>query len=273
MIPFARMLEYGNVYIKRLKGIVTQIQTYTGFGLWGTRGTSYNNVMYIINDTGRLYKVDAYSHSNSYVATASGGTARNVGITMSNDYVYVAGGLTSKSVELNRFVRYNISSNSWTTLQQMPAAAHNCELGIDVAGGIIYMVSKSLFYKYTISTNSWSAIAQPSSVPTGTGALCFYDSYLYYTNRGVMMRYNPVSNTWTTLTPYSVQLSDFAHMVECFGSLYIAGGSSGVYEYNITLDKWRVINPDSPIGGYENGLGRINDSLYLCNGNTLYKID
>ncbi len=169
---------------------------------------------------------------------------------------YIAGGASSTGVSLTTFYRYNVASNTYTTLAPFTTGVWNPSL--------VFLNGK--IYKFC-----------------GTAAA----------STAVMEVYDVATNTWSPGTPYPVALS-FVSAIASGGKIYACGGvntaglaaSSATYEFDPGTNAWTLKAPMAAqhwghagsfynngfavAGGYINGATTIgtNAELYNIGSNT-----
>jgi N-acetylneuraminic acid mutarotase len=176
--------------------------------------------------------------------------------------IYAIGGANSAGTALKTVQAYNPATNSWTTKAALPAArpfgngATHISGTIYVPGGqdAAGVITRTL-YAYKISTNLWSAKAN-MPVFSGCGGSGVISGKLYVfsgctktatgpqTAAGLLHRYDPSTNVWTTLRAApAVHVGPAVSVVA--GKLYVAGGNSGsgtainrVDVYNPATNSW-----------------------------------
>lgn len=109
---------------------------------------------------------------------------------------------------------------------------------------------------------------------------CYYNGLIYYgfgtngaTYISTFFSYNPLSNTWTTLTGNSVGLQQ-PGLVEANGKIYAIGGeltggataSNTVYEYNIDTNAWAAKATAMPASVERAGCVSFRNTIYMLGG-------
>ncbi len=193
------------------------------------------------------------------------------------NYIYV---IDSNSGE---FWRYDISTNSWTTMTSPPSAAsYGTEL-VYTGGDYIYAVRgghSSTFWRYSISGNSWSTMASlPSTVAYGTDLVYTGGNYIYATlgnnsspGTAAFYRYSISGDSWTSMTAPPQPIHGGASMVYTGGDyIYATRGyppadpsaANTFFRYSISTNLWVTLEP-SPLG-FRNG-----GDLAYANGDYIY---
>ena len=206
-----------------------------------------------------------------------------------NGLVYVIGGLNSAGSALSSVAAYNPGTNAWTTKASMPAARQggNGAVAIGstmyVAGG--FDAARALtrtLYAYNVNTNTWSTRASmPALSSCGGSAVISGKLYVFsgctrsstgaQVAAGLLHRYDPATNRWTTLrSAPSVHFSPAVRAVN--GKLYVAGGNDGASVamgrldvYDPATNTWstRAAMPTARVAAAAAGVG---GKLYVLGG-------
>ena len=210
-------------------------------------------------------------------------------IGTANGLVYVMGGLNSAGTGLSSVATYNPGTNAWTTKASMPAARQggNGAVAIGstmyVAGG--FDAARALtrtLYAYNVSTNTWSTRASmPALSSCGGSAVISGKLYVFsgctrsstgaQVAAGLLHRYDPATNRWTTLrSAPAVHFSPAVRAVN--GKLYVAGGNDGASVaigrldvYDPATNAWstRAAMPTARVAAAAAGVG---GKLYVIGG-------
>ena len=213
-----------------------------------------------------------------------------------NGLLYAIGGLNSVGTVVNAVTAYNPSTNSWTSKASLPAARQTGN-GAATINGIMYLAgghdaARALtrtLYAYNAATNTWSTKAA-MPVFSSCGGSAAYAGKLYVFSgctrsstggqvaTGLLHRYDPGTNTWTTLP--RAPAAHFEPVVAVTGGkLYVVGGNNGsgaafgrVDMYNPATNTWsmratmptaRVAASGAAIGGKLQVIGGRNGNNYL----------
>jgi|GEM_PF-1889455 len=204
------------------------------------------------------------------------------------DVFYRLGGILAGGVDTDQFDRYDVITDTWTTLANMPAVrrevAAACYQGkIYAAGGYGNGAWYNTLYIYDIASNIWSSGAN-TLTPVWGAALGAWDGKLYLvggtygsipwvpTTRVDV--YDIASNTWTISggTPMPTAASFFGS-VQRGPYLYVVGGMSGnlaanvdqTQRYDMAMDTWQA-GPTFTSQRALVGLGMTSTSLYALGG-------
>ncbi len=150
------------------------------------------------------------------------------------------------------FAAYDISSNSWTQLTNLPALAYNgAQIEYDGTTNAIYYLSgwdKPIFFKYNISTQNWSVLTD-APVGIGWGGAMKNISGNLYILRGTatqnFYKYNISKSSWLIPT------------VGLFGG-WFRGGEYRTYNYGADIVKGDGDNFYLTRGNYDNLFVRYN---------------
>jgi N-acetylneuraminic acid mutarotase len=175
--------------------------------------------------------------------------------------VYALGGYATGFTKLGTVEAYNVSTNTWSTKPSLPFVG---QPKVGVIGGKLYTVclddcnfypstfSAASLWVYDPGTNAWTQKANmPVYMTSGlTGVI---NGKLYVLNTFTQMfcggddcgeetphlyRYDPASNTWTSLRDCPAKHIDGAAAV-VNGKFYVAGGSSKkLHVYDPATNSW-----------------------------------
>jgi hypothetical protein len=188
------------------------------------------------------------------------------------NYLYAFRGNNQKA-----FWRFNIASNTWTTMADAP---DNVRWGGALAydgGNYIYAFhgnNSNDFWRYSISANSWSVMAgAPGTVNEG-GALTFNHGYIYAlrgNNTRDFWRYNPAANSWMARSSTDNYVGLGGALTSDGGNYIYAfqGGEANAFRrYDIAADSWTVV-ADAPAAVGTGAALSYDDNRYiyaLCGG-------
>lgn len=202
---------------------------------------------------------------NFWTARASLPSARHqLAVTAAGGRLYAIGGLNSAGAPQRGVFAYNPSTNSWSTKPLLPAPRYSGNGAAAISGKIYVAGGLDLtkkptraLYVYNSTTNTWATrAAMPAASGCGGSAVIGGNLYVFsgctllsngaQVNAGLLHRYNPSTNTWTTLR--SAPQAHFKPVVAAIGNrLYVAGGddNSGtkttrVDMYDPTTNTWVV---------------------------------
>lgn len=234
-------------------GSVTQIgaqfQSSSGFA-----GLHYQNALYMLaNGSSDFYKFDLAT--NAYVQLASLSTTPSDGLSLvsgGDGFLYLAYGNSR-----NTFQRYNVSTNSWSTLASSPQVL-NAGGGTARIGQYIYAIAgngSSYFMRYDMNTNVWSTLPALPNGSVSHGGFITGDStrYLYISpnNRTEstakkVYRYDTTNGAWDRIAdmPGYAKVRASAVYNTSTNSLYVAQGQASP-----VLMKWNPIGTSYTTAG------------------------
>src|SRR5204862_7950914 len=132
-----------------------------------------------------------------------------------NGKIYVAGGFIGGTSVTNALRIYDIATNTWTSGASMPNAGVEASAAAIVSGKFYVMGGDDFNngvntnYIYDIASNTWTTGAVLPDARTNTygtsynGQIYVYGGVLIvggaFNTVDNLLRYNPVTNTWTNL--------------------------------------------------------------------------
>jgi probable HAF family extracellular repeat protein len=220
---------------------------------------------------------------------------RAAALGVANNLLYAIGGLDATDKVLTTVNAYNPSIDNWSAKASLPSARQNGN-GAATINGIMYLAGGQnaagtltrTLYAYNASTNSWSTKANmPAAGGCGGSAVIAGKLYVFSGCKllstgaqdaaGLLHRYNPSTNTWTTLP--AAPVAHFQPAVAAIGGkLYVAGGnvagaaSRRLDVYDPATDTWttkaamptaRVAMASAVVGGKLYTMGGRSGTIYL----------
>lgn len=205
-------------------------------GVYNNENVQYNNKLIFYNaGDAMLYQYDITSELWSQLPGVSPLSFRvYYSMTLVGNEIYILGGYrNSPFTAYNDGVKYNLLTNSWSSVANMPVVSFihaSCAIGSDlyiiggassITGGI--QLEKKL-YRYNTVTNIWSANLTNSSTPfVSQGNALVRNSKILLVG-GEVIEYNPALNSYSTLadvinTTYSTISSLVGDDVYVYGSI------------------------------------------------------
>jgi N-acetylneuraminic acid mutarotase len=205
--------------------------------------------------------------------------------------LYTIGGLSSTGTVLNSVVAYTPGSNSWSTKAALPSARYGAN-GAAAISGKIYLAGgfnsagtlTRTLYAYNPSTNAW-ATKSGMPVASGCGGSAAISGRLYVftgctllstgvqVSAGLLHRYDPSTNTWSTL-PQAPEVHVQPVVAAIGGKLYVAGGSTAsgasggqLHMYDPTTNAWSTLSA-MPTARVAAAGGSDGSLLYVMGGRT-----
>jgi N-acetylneuraminic acid mutarotase len=209
----------------------------------------------------------------------------------SNGRIYVMGGCCSASLEIAAVEEYDPTTNTWAAQANMPTA--RLSLAVAASNNRVYAIggrdqSGNFFAtveEYNPETNTWATRASMPNPRYGLAAVTGSNGQIYaiggctlwssgcsggYSN--AMTRYDPATNTWTTLANIPTARYLLKAVLGSNGKIYAIGGQgeagmlTTVEEYDIATNTWRV---QTSLAVGRRGIGAasaLNGKLYVAGG-------
>lgn len=217
MLPFARMIEYGNTVSLGLSGNYDALPVHGITSLRLVKSAYVSDSVYVYGgmvtgSTGHNNKLWRYDMGTGEFTQLSSGPIDSMircAFCYYDGYLYLYGGrgITSSGSVTNQILsRYNISTDTWSTISttNLPGAREYCNFV--QAQGLLYLAGGSTsadttFYSYNPVSNVWVQLASSDSgmrnnafFSTNTVHL---DGIIYNLNEtGLLQRYEISTNKW-----------------------------------------------------------------------------
>jgi len=239
----------------------------------------------------RIYNISKNSWSAGADAPLPVRAEEAYGYTTSDGFLYVIGGRSFTGV-INNLERYEVATNSWTTLTPMPtprAAAAAAVIGSaifvaggrDVGGGPCSGNALDVVERYDIDTDTWTTVA-PLPMAVSDAAAVATGGKLYiiggcngttFTFFNTVFVYNPTTSAWSSAaTMPTARASLVAGIVG--SNLYAIGGWDGSFTspglttnevYSISSNTWSTAAP-MPTSRGEAGVVSHNGNVFVVGG-------
>lgn len=231
--------------------------------VYGTTDMTYgpNNTIYYITNFAnacRFLKYDIEFKTWEALKSVPYGCGSAAQIMYDNvDSVYYMPGNNT-----GRLYKYNIGTNSWSRLSDMPTqVAGNGSAKYVTRGGNSYIylfrgAGSTSFWRYAVATDTWDNLtAFPTTSSVGAGIVLAWDGgdsiYAITNDVGEFQRYSITTNSWTALPRYSSYSDKRLSMVHVNGSLYLTmnrynGNRVTLLQYNIAAGVWNEISIPAP---------------------------
>lgn len=177
--------------------------------------------------------------------------------------IYFWGGMSvlNSSYIFSTGYKYDVVGNTWTAMSTSGAPlgrylASSVAAGTDVviwggynpSGGILKTGAV-----YHTGTNTWTAMSTTNAPATGSiePAMAYYNGNVYVISASETKRFDPVANTWTTLSPPPFSYYGQKFTYDGNGKMYVWGGAryffAGAptntgYVYNLATDTYTTIS-------------------------------
>ncbi|MFA6183858.1 MAG: hypothetical protein WC682_02020 [Parcubacteria group bacterium] len=197
-------------------------------------------------------------------------------VTGAGAYVYALRGGS------NGFYRYDITTNTWTTLTNAPVSFSYDTKGTFYNGNFYIPLGNNTtaFYIYNVAGNSWSTASTTGLGTLGYGSAATYnssDGYIYVTRgngTNNLYRYNIAGNSWTTMTSASITgganyMSYIGSRLESDGNnLYMmpGDGETAFLRYNVLDNNWTELTSTSFAQSYGTDMAYYNGKIYAIAG-------
>ena len=162
------------------------------------------------------------------------------------DYIYALVGNNT-----DQFMRYSISGNSWTVLNDTPKEVdHGGSLAHD-GGNFLYALrgnNKNDFWRYSISGDSWAKMKKvPAKVEEGGALVYAGGDYLFAlrgSNKKGFWRYSISDDKWKKMEKAPGKVKDGGALVFAGGDYLFAfrgGNKNDFWRYSISGDSWSTM--------------------------------
>ncbi|UEG50080.1 hypothetical protein LK994_01145 [Ferruginibacter lapsinanis] len=212
-------------------------------------------------------------------------TATNVG---NNIYFWGGMSILNSSYIFGTGYKYDVVNNTWTAMAVSGAPSPRYFAGTVAAGTDVvlwggYNPSGGILKTggvYHTGTNTWTAMTTTNAPATGSvePAMAYYNGNVYIISGSETKRFDPIGNTWTTLSPppYSYYGQKFAY--DGNGKIYVWGGARYFYAgapvntgyvYNLATDTYTTISTaNAPIARAGHTMCYGNNGFMVWGGST-----
>lgn len=219
------------------------------------------------------------------LAPLADGPRQEIGVAALGNLIYVTGGLDDNGLPVARVEVYDIGTDDWMTVADLPRPLHH--IGAGNALGHVYSIGGlsglsftpvTDVYRYDTGANRWDSVAP---LPTARGALAVaaLDGKLYAIGgsgpSGSVARhdvYDPTTNNWTRLADLPTVRNHLA-AAAINGRIYAVGGRAGsatnstaeLDRYDPTTNQWTVL-ASMPTGRSGLAAAAVNGQLVAIGG-------
>ena len=251
---------------------------------FGSGVIGYNSKIYIAGgfsySGGSFNDLMTYDpNTNTYDQTLSNMSIskEHFAVGIKSGIIYTAGGHNSSGF-LNSCEKYNIGTDTWSSMPNLPVTAHG--LNGTIYGDYFYVFDSSKVYKYDINGNSWSTPNTDTTDTIDYSVTETVGNYIWViggsVDRRIVRKYNPATDSWVSGT-YTDAPSDVYFTASCVHStkIYMAGGyqSQTIFKsYDTSNDTWDNTLPGMPTSRYSAAGDIVNNNFYVVggyNGNSL----
>lgn len=227
-----------------------------------------------------LYRLDLITHETVQLGTYPAFAEHRVGFQGAyfNNALY----LTSYSNTYS-FARFNLDTNSWTQLPNLPVRAYYGMDLVDGGDGYLYVTfggGSRQFWRYN-DANGWQQLTDsPLTVQYTGNAMTKIGSYLYLlasNSDARIMRYDLTTSQWITLDAYlpsgstnygSFLISDKNRHLYVVASDRLEAPSKAFYRYDTQTSEWRrMADLPGPVNVMAGGFyDQITNRVYVTPG-------
>ena len=211
--------------------------------------------------------------------------------TSNGTSAWLAGGYSfSASSDVNNFRRYDLGSNTWTTLAPMPDIISNASAVYSPINNKVYVfgggnatsgVVSNATRIYDVAAGTWSAGTNMPDV-RGFMAKGYFNGKIYlvggYSTGNIspafaqVWEYDPIANTFNTTRLDMPATLGGAGSAVINGHLYVAGGRdatntvvASLFDYDIAANTWTT-RATMPSANNVPGCGVLNGQLWIYGG-------
>ena len=223
-----------------IHGILDVSTNFTAGGRTSTTTTTSETIQWYTNQSNFTWSL-----TNDGTSTAPTARKNHSSIIDNSSNIVVFGGYDSTNSETNDVWKYNITNNTWS----------------------------QLFTSTTPSDGAWDQITGSTATSLFEGATVYNNEiYVISDSHSKFEKYNPSTNTWTTLSaPSGVSFYSYHQMVSYNGHIYLVDNVNGyrsVWDYNISTSSWSQISNDSDTSHdrYNAAIIVYNNNIYILGG-------
>ncbi|MEO7265448.1 MAG: kelch repeat-containing protein [Ferruginibacter sp.] len=235
-----------------------------------------------------IFDLNSYSLTQSAAIIDSARrflTATNIG-----NSIYFWGGLNvlGPSYNYSTGYKYDAGNNTWSLMSPNGSPSPRYHAGAVAAGTDIviwggYSTSSGILKTgaiYRTASNTWTAMSLTNAPTSGTiePAMAYYNNQVYIISANETKRFDPIANTWTTLSPPPFSYNGQKFTYDGNGKIYVWGGAryffTGVptnngYVYNLANDTYSTITTsNAPISRAGHTLCFGNNAFIIWGGST-----
>lgn len=168
----------------------------------------------------------------------------------------------------NNFYRYDPDQDTWSQLSSSPLHSGNNGGAAYLDGKIytVYTSNSSQMGVYDVASDSWSTMT--NGLGAGTGNIATDGRYLYLVVYNTFRRYDPVLDTWATLTSPTIYFEPWGALAYLDGTFYghTGNGYTDFASYDVATDSWTTL-PSLPDGAVLGGAIDPVAQVYYAYGN------
>lgn len=278
MLPFARMLEYGNVPDYGFRGIFGEVPAAGGYSVQAQNrafSTSSGTKIYTLGgDTGSGYSGELLEYDpvlNSYkLIHAAPNTSLPCSICYVGGYVYI---LNYPNTSITTIRRVNVSTGVNEDLGTSSISGWTTGLVSNPYGTVLYTINRNTYrlQSYSIDSGKWGTQGTASfGTYTSDSILSDSDGYIYMLGESVFKRMDIYGSNVVNLKVPNVHppFSGFYSSLFKIDNDIYAYSYGILQKYSISTDTWTYISDAAPVLGSltTNAIGCYNsgtNSMYL----------
>ncbi|QOI71400.1 putative kelch-like protein [Erwinia phage pEa_SNUABM_12] len=262
MLPFARIVEYGNVAPpkKKLNGDVEVLNPVPVPAARRNAGAcSAQGKIYIFGGyTGTILKtMQVYDPSDNTFTNLTATPNGRYSTTLSyyNGFIYMYSGNRNVAGDNNNdFWKYEISTDTWTSLSTTGYGNGGSDAYLCTAGDYLYVVSgdgSNQLYRYNPNLDEWNQLTSvPVNISTNGGA-CSSDTHIFAMSGGVIYKYDISTDMWEMKASQNTVITSRLCYID--GYVY-AYGTGTLMVYDVNADSWSSFNPSPSYNATQNCL-------------------
>ena len=223
-----------------IHGILDVSTNFTAGGRTSTTTTTSETIQWYTDQSNFTWSL-----TNDGTSTAPTARKNHSSIIDNSSNIVVFGGYDSTNSETNDVWKYNITNNTWS----------------------------QLFTSTTPSDGTWDQITGSTATSIFEGATVYNNEiYVISDSNSKFEKYNPSTNTWTTLSnPSGASFYSYHQMVSYNGHIYLVDSVNGyrsVWDYNISTSTWSQISntSDTSHDRYNAAIMVYNNNIYILGG-------
>lgn len=269
MLPFVRMLEYGNTVEYGFSGIFSTVPSSTGYAVPSQNrafSTSSGTKIYTIGgddtDSGYIANLVEYDPVlNEYKLIHSApNTSYPSRPCYNNGYVYILYFPTTAGKP--KYRRVDVSTGESVEMGTVPFDGWCTGFVVGSNTDILYTINKTTYklQSYAISTNQWREQGTASFGTYTSDTILQTDGYIYMLGGSVFKRMDRFGGNVVDLKPALVHppFNGFYSSLFRIDDYIYAYSYSILQRYDIMHDKWEVVSDATPV------LGALTTNAIAC---------
>lgn len=223
----------------------------------------------------RMYRFDTTTNTTLQIGSQIANVAGSTG-------AYYNGALYLLSYGLSTFQKFDLSTNSYVALSDLPTTIGEGSRLVDGGDGYLYVIyglGRTNFSRYHIASNTWTNLMNSPQAVYGGGSTDRIGRFIYViagNNSAIFMRYSMDTNTWATLPSLPNGSLENGSFISSDGSRYLyvspnarfAATSRKMYRYDTVSTGWQRVADLPADGKYRASadFDETNNALYVAQG-------